>query len=149
MAANDALVVIERASEEWWWVRHSTTYAEGFVPAAYVQAQAPASALGLDYGQYCQYMQESGEQLTESDLRRRFDDINSQYQQSYDSYDQFITGGAGAGFAPQQSYTRKGGAYNFRRSTQNKSSPLIEFLRWQEWYVEYCKLRNIGQHAYK
>ena len=36
MAANDALVVLERASADWWWVRHSATNAEGFLIACAV-----------------------------------------------------------------------------------------------------------------
>ena len=46
MAANDALVVLERASPDWWWVRHAATNAEGFVPAAYVQAQGQQGQAG-------------------------------------------------------------------------------------------------------
>ena len=45
MAANDALVVLDRTNEEWWWVRHSNTNVEGFVPATYVQEQAQTTSL--------------------------------------------------------------------------------------------------------
>ena len=49
MAANDALVVLERANADWWWVRHSATNAEGFVPAAYVQAQGQGQVTNPDF----------------------------------------------------------------------------------------------------
>ena len=78
------------------------------------------------------------------ELRRRYDELNAEYANTHDSYDEFIKGGAA-----RSRYARKGGAYNFQGQQDRPLTPLVEFLRWQEWYVQYCKLRNIGQHAYK
>ena len=119
------------------------------MPASFVQLQAPVPAqarwgpFGLDFEQYCEYMHDRGDRLTDAELRRGFDDVSAAYARSYDSYDEFIKSGVA------QSSERKGGAYNFQGQQDRKMTPLIEFLRWQEWYVQYCKLRNIGQHAYK
>lgn len=105
-------------------------------------------AANLDFGQYRQFVRESGENLSESELRRRFDQL-ADVAQSYD--------GGRDQIQDAPSYT--GGAYNYApqraerlnerraRNPNRYSEPtaLQEFLRWQEWYVQYCKLRNIGQ----
>ena len=49
VAANDALVVLDHANADWFWVRHSATNAEGFVPAAYVQAQGQGQVTDTDF----------------------------------------------------------------------------------------------------
>merc|ERR1712106_667501 len=111
------------------------------------QQQAPLQDYGkLDLDQYRQYTSDRGERVTETELNRRFDELNQAYNDSPDQYgqqaggrDQFLQGGAGPSF--------KGGAYNFAGQQGRELSPLVEFLRWQEWYVSYCKLRNIGQGA--
>ena len=115
------------------------------------QQQVPQQEYGnvagkLDLDQYRQYTSDRGERVTETELRRRFDELNQAYNDSPDQYgqhtggrDQFLRGGAGPSF--------KGGAYNFAGQQGRELSPLVEFLRWQEWYVQYCKLRNIGQGA--
>jgi hypothetical protein len=104
----------------------------------------------LDFEQYKVFMSDRGERLTQSDLRRRFDELNTDAQQSkqFDSYDdyarfaggrdEFLQGGSAASY--------KGGAYNYAGQQTREITPLLEFLRWQEWYVNYCKLRGIGQH---
>ena len=118
---------------------------------AYAQQQAQQQAPQQDYGtldldQYRQYTSDRGERVTETELNRRFGELNQAYNDSPDQYgqqaggrDQFLQGGAGPSF--------KGGAYNFAGQQGRELSPLVEFLRWQEWYVSYCKLRNIGQGA--
>ena len=118
---------------------------------AYAQQQAQQQAPQQDYGtldldQYRQYTSDRGERVTETELNRRFGELNQAYNDSPDQYgqqaggrDQFLQGGAGPSF--------KGGAYNFAGQQGRELSPLVEFLRWQEWYISYCKLRNIGQGA--
>ena len=111
------------------------------------QQQAPQQDYGvLDFDQYRQYTSDRGERVTETELNRRFGELNQAYNNSPEQYgqqaggrDQFLQGGAGPSF--------KGGAYNFAGQQGRELSPLVEFLRWQEWYVSYCKLRNIGQGA--
>ena len=118
---------------------------------AYAQQQAQQQAPQQDYGtldldQYRQYTSDRGERVTETELNRRFGELNQAYNDSPEQYgqqaggrDQFLQGGAGPSY--------KGGAYNFAGQQGRELSPLVEFLRWQEWYVSYCKLRNIGQGA--
>ena len=96
-------------------------------------------------------MRERGEPLTDRQLREKFDELN-QYAQQPDLYEMIekendlygnemdYNGGRGQfADAPYQ-----GGAYNYRAQQSRVSTPLLEFLRWQEWYVKYCKLRNIN-----
>ena len=111
------------------------------------QQQAPQQDYGtLNLDQYRQYTNDRGERVTETELNRRFGELNQAYNDSPEQYgqqaggrDQFLQGGAGPSY--------KGGAYNFAGQQGRELSPLVEFLRWQEWYVSYCKLRNIGQGA--
>eukprot|EP00320_Phaeocystis_rex_P014265 CAMPEP_0119072416 /NCGR_PEP_ID=MMETSP1178-20130426/58354_1 /TAXON_ID=33656 /ORGANISM="unid sp, Strain CCMP2000" /LENGTH=203 /DNA_ID=CAMNT_0007054415 /DNA_START=58 /DNA_END=669 /DNA_ORIENTATION=- len=116
---------------------------------AYAQQSYERVAGQLDLDQYRTFVNDRGERVTETELRRRFDELDN-HAQSYNyasdgarqftgGRDQFIQG-RGAG-----SY--KGGAYNFAGQQMREITPLVEFLRWQEWYVQYCKLRNIGQGA--
>ena len=112
------------------------------------QAQHQAQQQGygtLDLAQFRQYTSDRGERVTETELNRRFGELNQAYQGQYAQHaggrDQFFQGGAGPSY--------KGGAYNFAGQQGRELTPLVEFLRWQEWYVSYCKLRNIGQHAYQ
>ena len=105
----------------------------------------------LDFELYRMMMRERGEPLTDRQLREKFDELN-QYAQQPDLYEMIekendlygnemdYNGGRGQyADAPYQ-----GGAYNYRAQQSRVSTPLLEFLRWQEWYVKYCKLRNIN-----
>ena len=118
----------------------------------------------LDFDMYRQFA--AGEGVPEEELQHRFDALDS-YAQSYN----FAHVDGGRGQDPNApAYT--GGAYNYApqraarlarerekaRELMNRRdlklsgflapTPLQEFLRFQEWYVQYCKLRNIGQHQY-
>ena len=117
---------------------------------AYASGQSGRGAEGLDFANYREFMHQSGEgNLAEAELRRRFDDL-SNYAGSHNSgrgaYDGAYTGGA-FNYAPQRA-----ARLNERRQRNpdrfQYPTALQEFLRWQEWYVQYCKLRNIGQHAH-
>ena len=109
----------------------------------------------LDFEQYRQFMRERGERLTDRQLRVKFDELNN-YAQSYDGGDlyarveaendqygnELLYNGGRNQYANAPSY--QGGAYNYRAQQTREMTPLLEFLRWQDWYVKYCKLRNIN-----
>ena len=108
----------------------------------------------LNFEQYCYYMQERGQQLTQDELQQRYNELNGEYKVAeYNSYDDYARSNVGVDslYAEQKSLTRrgKGGAYDFHAQQNRQLTPLVEFLRWQEWYVQYCQLRNIGQSPYR
>ena len=108
---------------------------------------APQAEGGLDFENYRQFVADSGEYLPEEELTRRFNELQGFYQSS------------GQGRRPQPSGQSYNGAYSYgpqraarmeqdreRRGDRYKDpTGLQEFLRWQEWYIQYCRVRGIGQ----
>ena len=104
---------------------------------------SPQAGGGLDFENYRQFVADSGEFVSEEELTRRFNELDqvaqtTQWQRPKHSYN-----GAYA-YAPQRAALleekREKRGDRFKEPTD-----LQEFLRWQEWYVQYCRVRGIGQ----
>ena len=102
----------------------------------------------LDLDSYRRYVQDNEGDVSEDELRRRFGELDAYATQAYeDGRDQY--GGTYPDYAQsynegRDGYHSTGGAYNYAAQQTREVTPLLEFLRWQEWYVSYCKLRNIN-----
>ena len=118
------------------------------VQGALEDSGSRTAALELDFDRYCQFMQDNqppGARLSQEELKAKYDELNAEYSSTTDDYDEFINNKQGVA----SSNFRRGGAYNFYGQQDKVLTPLVQFLKWQEWYISYCKLRGIGQHAYK
>ena len=102
----------------------------------------------LDLDSYRRFVQDNEGEISEDELRRRFAELDTYATQAYeDGRDQY--GGTYPEYAAsynegREEYASTGGAYNYAAQQTRELTPLLEFLRWQEWYVNYCKLRNIN-----
>ncbi len=128
----------------------------------YQQQQQQQQQQEIDYEAYRAFVREQAEThdlegYTEDDLWRRFQAMQS-YAHMMSAYD----GGRSQFLREQDNGVQgyyKGGAYAYApqrearlsrtRGLFGEPTQLQEFLRFQEWYVKYCKLRGIGQHAYR
>ena len=114
----------------------------------------------LDFGNYRQFVREREGVVPEAELRQRFDALNVEAK-AYTSYGDYAPTYTGRQPTTPGEYTptytgggAMGGAYNYapqraarlsaRRDPNRMPTKLQEFLRWQEWYVQYCRLRKIN-----
>ena len=104
---------------------------------------SPQAGGGLDFENYRQFVADSGEFVSEEELTRRFNELDqvaqtTQWQRPKHSYN-----GAYA-YAPQRAALLEEKREK-RGDRYKEPTDLQEFLRWQEWYVQYCRVRGIGQ----
>ena len=112
------------------------------------QWEAPPQAEGgLDFDNYRQFVADSGESLPEEELTRRFNELDKVAQTetawprpkaTAQSYNGAYSYGPQRAARLEEDRERRGDRYR-------NPTALQEFLRWQEWYISYCRVRGIGQ----
>jgi hypothetical protein len=95
----------------------------------------------LDFDQYCQYMREQYGDVSEAELRRSYDEVN-EFGMSFDGN---MVGYGGV--EEELSYAER--LHRSKMGSRYKYSGLTEFLRWQDWYIQFCKERKIGYYSSK